>query len=96
MVPLHVPRYETDMTLSAIIACLWVLAATITALLPMRRQYVPGITLLVAAPVLIIWIGYDYGWFVAVIGLVAFVSMFRNPLIYFYRRARGERPEIPK
>ena len=84
------------MTLSAIIAILWVFAATITALLPMKHQYKPGVTLLVAAPFLIVWIGYDYGWFFGVLGLAAFVSMFRNPLIYLYRRARGEHPEIPK
>ncbi|WP_439156127.1 DUF2484 family protein [Yoonia sp.] len=84
------------MTLSAVIGCLWVIAATATALLPMRHQYKPGVTLLVAAPFLIIWIGYDYGWFFGVLGLLAFASMFRNPLIYLYRRARGERPEIPE
>ena len=28
--------------------------------------------------------------------LFAFVSMFRNPLIYLTRRLRGEFPEIPK
>lgn len=82
--------------LSLILSALWVLAATVTALLPMRHQYMPGITLLFAAPVLIVWIGFDYGWWVGVVGLLAFASMFRNPLIYLYRRARGEHPEIPK
>lgn len=84
------------MTPSLILACLWVIASTIVAFLPMRRQYIPGIILLVAAPVLIIWLGYDYGWFVSIIGLFAFVSMFRNPLLYIYRRLRGENPEVPK
>lgn len=78
------------------IGCLWVFAATVTALLPMRHQYKPGVTLLVLAPVLIVWIGYDYGWIYAIFGLFAFASMFRHPLVYFYRRARGEQPEIPK
>ena len=71
-------------------------AATIVALLPMRRQYIPGVTLLCAAPILIVWLGVDYGWFVGLIAAFAFVSMFRNPLRYFYRRARGETPEIPQ
>ncbi|SEW21081.1 Protein of unknown function [Cognatiyoonia koreensis] len=78
------------MTLSLILSCLWVVASAIVAFLPMRRQYVPGVTLLVLAPVLIVWLGFDYGWWLAVIGTFAFVSMFRNPLLYFYRRARGE------
>lgn len=84
------------MTPSLIIACLWVIASAIVAFLPMKRQYYPGITLLVAAPVLIIWLGYDFGWWVALIGVFGFVSMFRNPLIYIYRRLRGEHPEVPK
>lgn len=84
------------MSLSVIVACLWVFAATVTALLPMRRQYVPGLSLLVAAPLILIWLGAEHGWWLAALGLAGFVSMFRNPLIYFWRRARGERPEIPK
>ncbi len=84
------------MSPSVIIACFWVFAATLTALLPMRRQYVPGLSLLIAAPVILIWLGYDHGWWIAGLGLAGFVSMFRNPLIYLYRRVRGEHPEIPK
>ena len=81
---------------SLILAALWVIAGTVVALLPMRRQYVPGVALLVLAPVLIIWLAVDYGWLVGALSLAAFVSMFRNPLRYFWRRARGEKPEIPK
>lgn len=84
------------MTPSLIMGCIWVLLAVITALLPMRRQYVPGIGLLLLAPVLIIWIGLDYGWLVAVLAVAAFVSMFRNLLRYIYRRLKGEHPEIPQ
>lgn len=84
------------MNTSVIIACLWVLAATVTAMLSMRRQYVPGVTLLVLAPVLIIWLGIDYGWWLSVVATLAFVSMFRNPLRHFYALAKGERPEVPK
>ena len=84
------------MTPSLIIGCIWVPLAVITALLPMRRQYVPGIGLLFLAPVLIIWIGLDYGWLVAVLAVAAFVSMFRNLLHYICRRLKGEHPEIPQ
>jgi hypothetical protein len=79
-----------------ILSALWVLAATITALLPMRRQYVPGATLLILAPLLIIWLGHTHGWWVSVLAALAFVSMFRNPLRYFWRRARGEDVEVPR
>jgi len=84
------------MSYSIILGCLWVLAATIVSLLPMRHQYWPGLTLFITAPILIIWIGYDHGWLWSFIAVAGFVSMFRHPLIYFYKRARGEQPEIPK
>ena len=75
---------------------LWVVASAITAMLPMRYQYPPGITLLILAPVLIVWLGIEHGWIVALLALAAFASMFRHPLRYFYRKAMGlpvQRPE---
>lgn len=84
------------MSLSLLLAALWVIAATMVALLPMKHQYVPGVALLIAAPVGIAFIGVQHGWIFAALGLFAFVSMFRNPLRYVYRRARGERPDLPK
>lgn len=84
------------MNWAVVIAALWVLAATVVALLPMRLQYVPGVALLLAAPFLIIWLAVLYGWWIGVLALLAFGSMFRNPLRYLWARARGQRPEIPK
>ena len=84
------------MSLSVILGALWVFAATITALLPMRLQYAPGLTLLILAPALIIFLGIEHGVWLAVLGLLAFVSMFRHPLRYLWRRARGVLPEMPK
>ena len=77
------------MSWSLVAGFLWVIAAAITAMLPMRRQYPPGITLLVLAPLLILWIGHDHGLWIALAGLLAFASMFRNPLIYFARKGLG-------
>jgi len=84
------------MSWPVLMGCLWVFAATATAMLPMRRQYVPGLTLLVLAPVLIIWLSVEHGWGIGVFALLAFGSMFRNPLRYLWKRARGEAVEIPK
>ena len=84
------------MSLPLILGCVWVLAATATAMLPMRRQMVPGLALLVAAPVLLGWIGYAHGWIWLAIGLFAFLSIFRNPLLYFLRRAMGRPAPLPK
>ncbi|MGB5864213.1 MAG: DUF2484 family protein [Sulfitobacter sp.] len=74
----------------------WVFASAGVATLPMRLQYVPGIALLVAAPVLIVLWGMQFGWIYALLGLAAFVSMFRNPLRYIAGRLRGKQMEIPE
>ena len=84
------------MSTSLLTACFWAIAATVVAMLPMRRQFGPGIALLIAAPVLIGFIGYQHGWIFAALGLAAFVSMFRNPLKYLWKRARGQNPELPR
>lgn len=80
---------------SLLAACIWVVAATVVAMLPMRRQMVPGLALLIAAPAVIGFVGYQHGAIFAVLGLAGFVSMFRNPLRYLWKRARGERPDLP-
>lgn len=84
------------MSLPLILGCLWVVAAAGVAMLPMKRQMAPGLALLVAAPVLLVWIGWAHGWLWLAFGLFAFVSMFRNPLIYFARRALGRPAPLPK
>lgn len=83
------------MSLSLLLACLWVLAATAVAFLPIRAQYPPGIFLLVAAPVLLVWLALDHGVLLAGLGVLGFASMFRNPLIYLARRALGKSVEVP-
>ena len=84
------------MTLSLTLASFWVLAAAITAMLPMRLQYPPGLTLLILAPVVIGFLAWQHDVWVVSLAVAGFASMFRNPLIYLYRRARGRpapRPE---
>ncbi|WP_372573757.1 DUF2484 family protein [Ruegeria jejuensis] len=77
------------MGLSILLAVAWVCAATLVALLPMRLQYKPGGALMLAAPALIVFIGYQHGALVGLVALAAFVSMFRKPLAYFWRKWRG-------
>lgn len=84
------------MSLPLVIGALWVIASAIVAMLPMRLQMVPGIALLVAAPMLLVWIGWVHGWLWLALGLFAFVSMFRNPLRYFLRRALDLPAPLPK
>jgi len=79
-----------------VFGCLWVLASTVVALMPMQHQYRPGLALLIVAPLLLIWIGYEHGFWLTIVALVAFVSMFRNPLRYFWKRFQGVPVELPK
>ena len=78
------------MSASVLTSALWALAATVVAFLPMRRQYAPGLALLALAPVLIGWLWWDHGWFAGLVALAGFLSMFRNPLRYFWRKWRGD------
>ena len=83
------------MSTSLTLACFWVLASTVTAMLPMRRQMVPGLALLLAAPVLLWFIADQHGFWIFALTLLAVLSMFRNPLIYFARRAMGLPVSLP-
>lgn len=84
------------MSPSVALAVVWVFAATGVAMLPMRLQYVPGSILLVCAPLIIGYLGYQFGWVAGLGGLAAFLSMFRKPLRHFWRKARGLETEIPQ
>jgi hypothetical protein len=84
------------MSLPLVLGGLWIIASAVVAMLPMQRQMVPGIALLIAAPMLLVWIGWVHGWLWLAFGLFAFVSMFRNPLLYFLRRALGRPAPLPK
>lgn len=74
----------------------WVFAAALVALLPMRWQYLPGVVLLLAAHVLIVLIAQTVGLWAALAALLAFMSMFRNPLRYFWKRLKGQMVERPQ
>ncbi len=84
------------MNLSLTLACAWVVVACIAAMFPSRRAHWPLAYVLIAAPVLIVWLGVTYGWLAGLGALAAFVSMFRNPLRYFWQKWRGKSPEIPQ
>ena len=68
------------------LACLWVIAATCVAMLPMRWQFAPGIVLMLAAPVLIWLLAAEFGLWAAVLAALAVFSMFRRPLRYYAQR----------
>jgi len=75
------------MSLSLTLACLWVLAAAATAMLPMRLQYAPGLTLLILTVPLLSYIAVQHGTLVVLLVLAGVISMFRRPVWYLSRRA---------
>ncbi|SLN33494.1 hypothetical protein PEL8287_01624 [Roseovarius litorisediminis] len=79
-----------------LLGCLWIVAASVVAFLPMRLQYVLGLVLLITAGVLITLIGRQHGWFYALTGVAVLVSMFRKPLKVLTRKLIRNPPEIPK
>ncbi|MEQ8897422.1 MAG: DUF2484 family protein [Roseovarius sp.] len=81
-------------TVTLVLACLWGIAATLVAMLPMRWQFAPGIALLLGAPVLIWRLAVEYGWLAALVAVLAVLSMFRRPLQYYARRALGRKTEV--
>jgi len=74
------------MTLSLILACIWVVAAALVAMLPMRHQFAPGIGLLICAPFLLAFLGYQHNFWIVLLAAIAIISMFRRPLFYMLRR----------
>lgn len=77
------------MSAAPVLGCVWVLAATLVAMLPMRRQILPGLALLLAAPVLVAFIGAQHGWGWAGLALAGVLSMFRKPLGHVWHRLRN-------
>ena len=77
------------MTLSLTLACVWVVAATITAFLPMRYQYVPGLVLLILAVPILVFVGVEHSLWVVFAALAGLISMFRRPLWFFGRYLLG-------
>lgn len=73
------------MSWSILLGGLWAVAAMVTAMLPYRAQFPPGIALLVAAPFLIGFLGYEHGILAGILALAAFASMFRRPLFFLAR-----------
>lgn len=77
------------MSLALTLASVWVLASAITAMLPYRMQFPPGIALLILAVPLLIFIGLSHGFIWVGLFVLAVASMFRNPLIFFAKRLTG-------
>lgn len=65
---------------SIVAICIWALATMGLAPLPIKYQILPGIGLLLALPVLLVWLARDHGALPVVVCIFAAVSLFRKPL----------------
>ena len=72
------------------ISITWVLATIAVGRLPAHQRYLPGGLLMLTAVPIILSIGIQVGWFMALLGLAALVSLFPNALRLAQARYRGE------
>lgn len=76
------------MSLVLTLACVWVLAATATAMLPKRWQTWAGAVLLAVAAVLLVWIFRVHAPWVGLLCSAAVVSVYRKPIGALARLAK--------
>jgi hypothetical protein len=62
------------MSLSLVLGAIYVICAAVVAMLPMRLQYWPAGIMLLAAPLLLGFIGYQHGWIWVALGLFAEIA----------------------
>ncbi len=74
------------MNVSLILACLWAVTATVTAMLPTRDKHWRAAYVLIAVGIPIVgWVTYENGALVGLIVMAAGASILRWPLIYLWR-----------
>lgn len=77
------------MSLSLVLACLWVVAATLIAMVPSRSNHWPQAYVLIAIGIPILGlVTYQNGPLVGLAVLIAGASILRWPLIYLWRWLR--------
>ncbi|SEN93217.1 DUF2484 family protein [Palleronia pelagia] len=75
------------MSVALVLGCLWVVAASLVALLPSRRQRLPAGLLVLLAPGLLALLALAHGIWVTLASVAAVVSIFRRPLSGAARKA---------
>lgn len=78
------------MSASLVLACLWVLAANVAAMIPSRDNHWTRAYMLIAAGIPILgYVTWQHGGLAGLVVLVAGMSMLRWPVIYLGRWIRG-------
>jgi len=76
--------------MSAITACLWLIAVNLRAMFPSRDHHWRFAYVMIAVGIPILgWVTYDFGPAAGLILLIAAASVLRWPLVYFWRWLRA-------
>jgi hypothetical protein len=79
------------MSLSLTLACLWLVAANVIALLPSRDNHWSWAYLLIALGLPILgFVFWQHGPWVALVVMVAAMSLLRWPVVYLWRWVRRQ------
>ncbi|SPH18711.1 hypothetical protein DEA8626_02253 [Defluviimonas aquaemixtae] len=77
------------MSQSLVLACLWAVIATVTAILPSRDRHWRAAYVLIALGIPIVgWVTFENGPWIGLIVLAAGASILRWPLVYLWRWLR--------
>lgn len=76
------------MTLSLILACLWVVVAAVIAVLPQRTHWPGAVVLILTGIPLVGYVTWENGPLLGLIALAAGASVLRWPLFYLGRWLR--------
>lgn len=78
------------MSLSLTLACLWVITASVIAMLPSKRGHWPAAYALITVGIPILgYVTYQHGPFLGLLCFAAGALILRWPLIYFLRWVHG-------
>ncbi|MGC1494265.1 MAG: DUF2484 family protein [Sulfitobacter sp.] len=76
------------------ISVTWVLAATAVGRLPLQQRTLPGAVLALAAVPIILSLGIQVGWLMALLGVAAVISCYPNIYRLALARWRGEKVHV--
>ena len=79
------------MNLSLIAACLWAIAANVSAMFPSRRKHWPAAIVLILFGIPILgWVTYENGPLWGLLALAAGMSVLRWPVVFLWRWLRRQ------
>ena len=79
------------MSLSIILACLWVVTASVIAMFPSRRHHWPAAYFLIAVGLpILVFVFAENGFWAGMVALAAGISVLRWPVRYLFRWVKAQ------